>query len=328
MSTVSASTRDRTLSRRRFLRLVTAAGGTACFGTRHQAFSQDLADRAAINDSLRGRLYFWVSKRWDPDNAGVFAYDLVTRKWQSVVDGAEPEWFCRASPDGKSFAVSHGVPPGPLRVLMIGTNGRRKVSDLRSRVYWAPNGRQVVQCEWEPGRRRWASKTWRMNPDGTGRVDLPVPANELLIDWSADGRWFLLGRQGELTNRSYLIRRADGTDPRPLLDDVDLRFVLGRFSPDGRRVAYTRDDQQMRKSSLWVIDVETRADRRILDGDADGYPEDTPCWSPDGKFLAVVMSDRNRDPASDRRIEIVDLNGRRIRELGLPHKLPVPCDWR
>jgi Tol biopolymer transport system component len=307
-----------------------AAGGAAIFAASHRASAQEPADRAAVDESLRGHLLFWSSPTWDPENFGVFAYDFETRNWPRVFDGVEPEWSCRVSPNGKSFALTEGVRPHP-RVSIIRPDGRTKVSELPCRVFWAPDGREVVLSEWESGRRRPISKTWRMNADGTGRVQLPVPDDELVLDWSPNGRCFLVVRKSDDgRKKTLLIRRADGTEPRPLIDEENaVNAWPGRFSPDGRHVAYNRVDQQINESSLWVIEVATRLDRRILEGDADGYPDDSPCWSPDGKYLAVLMLDRGKEVTNrDARIEIVDLQGHRIRRLGIPHKYPVPCDWR
>jgi Tol biopolymer transport system component len=321
-------------SRRRFLERVSTVCGALVFEGSNCLAAQDAFDRGAVDESLRGRLIFGARPKSDPENTGLFAYDFETRKWRRVFDGAQPESFCRASPDGKSFAVMEG-PFSQTTVSILGPGGRTKIGETRGHVFWAPDSRQVVLSEWDVIRGKETatikSKTWRMNVDGTGRVQLPVPDSEVVFDWSPDGRWFLTGRTNatNVTKRTLLIRRADGTDPRPLIDEKDGSNVWpGRFSPDSQRIAYARIDQQHNESSLWVIEVATRLERRILEGNAEGHAEDSPCWSPDGKYFALLMTDRTkRTLGREIRIEILDLQGNRIRQLGIPHKYPLPCNW-
>jgi Tol biopolymer transport system component len=177
-----------------------------------------------------------------------------------------------------------------------------------------------------------------MNPDGTGRVALAVPKEELVQDWSPDGRWLLVvrrnydlhGRVGSGPNKPLYIRRADGTEPRLLLEKNPGGSGLGRFSPDSQSVAYVRINHAKSEYSVRLINVATARERVIRDGDGQDDPDGNLCWSPDGKYLAVRMMDwKKRDlPAPDGHIDILDLQGRRVRWLGIPQGYPVPCDWR
>jgi dipeptidyl aminopeptidase/acylaminoacyl peptidase len=315
------------LSRRRFLRQVAISGGML-FGASSSASGQEPFDRVAADESLKGRLFFWADASMDPENPGVFAYDFETRKWPRVLGDKTPEALWRVSPDGKSFAVIDGDQPR-RQFSIIMPDVTTKLSELQAHVFWSQDGRQLVLSEWTNGRPP-KSTTWRMNRDGTGRVKLSVPDDELLWDWSPDGRWFLLSRVSSDGKYGYVLRRADGTDPRPLVDDSSRSGSPGRFSPDGSQVAYTWLDRKANSRSVRVVDVASRQERRVFDGDADGRPVNIPCWSPDGKHLAVLMS--NGLPANTNKqawwIDIVDLQGHRIRRLGIPHKYPNPCDWR
>jgi Tol biopolymer transport system component len=326
-------------SRRRFLERMAMVGGAAFFGASNRTSGQEPFDRAAIDESLKGTLFFRANARQDPDNAGLFGYDLATRKWTRILDGVKPELYCRASPDGKSFALNEGWPRG-TGTLIVRPEGQTKVSELPSRAFWASASRQVILSEWDQKkpdattpRTPPLSKTWRMNADGTGRIQLPIPENEMVYDWSPDGRWFLLRSQDFERNKySYLIRRGDGTSPKPLGDEksaIGANAWPGRFSPDSRWIAFTRFGQKLVPNSLWVIEVSTGQERQILEGDIQGYPEESPCWSTDGKSLAVLMAGGLKgSPGREIRLDIVDLQGHRIRQLGIPHKYPVPCDWR
>lgn len=315
-------------SRRRFL--VRAAAGGAFLAASDRVSGQGPAGRAAVDESLKGRLIFYARPTHDGENAGLYAYDFEARTFTRILQGVHPDFFCRASPDGKSFAVSERQAGGEIASI-IRADGRTEVSTGPTRLFWAPDARQVIVSTWtEPP---VVSKTWRMNPDGTGRVPLPVPEDELVTDWSPDGRWLLVVRRkadpAGGPNKPLFLRHADGTGPRPLLEKNPIGSGLGRFSPDSRSVAYVRINHESLEYSVRVIDVATGRERRVLDGDDRDYPDGNLCWSPDGQYLAVRMMDRSRNdlPRAVGQIEILDLRGRRIRRLGIPQKVPVPCNW-
>ena len=213
-------------------------------------------------------------------------YDFATRKWARVHEDARPDMFCRISPDGKSFLVEEGI-VGVRSVSIVRPDGRTKISDLYGRAFWSPDGREVVLSEM--AEKQIPVKSWRMNHDGTKRVRIPLPEDEVLHDWSADGLWFLLARLDlKMRKAAYLIRRADGTDPRILLD-ASTDVISARFSPDSKQVAYTRRIGKLRESPVQVIDLATRKDRVILNGDAEGS------FSPDALLVARWQVSRRHD---------------------------------
>jgi Tol biopolymer transport system component len=295
---------------------------------------EEPVDRAAADDSLKGRLIYYARPAHDGENAGLYSYDFETRKFEQVLKDVNPDSFCRASPDGKSFALAEASAAGEIASI-IRPDGRTEVSKDNARLFWAPDGRRVIVSEWTED--PLASKTWRMNPDGTGRVQLAVPTDELVVDWSPDGRRLLIvrrkddptGQLGPGPNKPMFLRHADGTGPSLLLEKNPGGSGLGRFSPDSRSVAYVRINHWKREYGVRVIDVATCRERRILDGDGHDDPDGNLCWSPDGKYLAVRMMDwKKRDvPGPAGHLEIVDLQGRRIRWLGIPQRVPVPCNW-
>ena len=72
-------------------------------------------------------------------------------------------------------------------------------------------------------------------------------------------------------------------------------------SPDGRQVAFAA------QGWLWVMDVRTRAARRLT---RDGAVDARPAWSPDGRQIAFV-----RDSSRDLAIWLVDVASGRTRAL-------------
>jgi Tol biopolymer transport system component len=69
------------------------------------------------------------------------------------------------------------------------------------------------------------------------------------------------------------------------------------WSPDGRRIAFTRLQALDNSSSIWIVDLATRAVQPITDGSESAS---MPAWSPDGTRIAYRSAGG---------ITIVDVNG-------------------
>ncbi|MGZ7079770.1 MAG: TolB family protein, partial [Thermoanaerobaculia bacterium] len=94
---------------------------------------------------------------------------------------------------------------------------------------------------------------------------------------------------------------------------VTLRTVLTddfigepRFSPDGRRIAFSRFDQKKGASDIWIVDVARGIRSRITGGLADHV---SPAWSPDGERIAWLS---DRDGMYDVLTQQVDSNARPV----------------
>ena len=98
-----------------------------------------------------------------------------------------------------------------------------------------------------------------------------------LLDYSRDGKWVaFIGNDG----RGLFVRRANGTEPRQLSPELD-PGALPRWSPDGKRIAYTVQHPD-RPWRIYVVDLETGTAHEASEGsDSQGAPT----WSPDGRSL-------------------------------------------
>ena len=69
----------------------------------------------------------------------------------------------------------------------------------------------------------------------------------------------------------------------------DASLGLAALSPDGRAIAYTRDDEKSGAQDLWLYDLRRSLRTRLTDTPC---AEQTPSWSPDGRRIAF-RSDAN-----------------------------------
>jgi Tol biopolymer transport system component len=96
-----------------------------------------------------------------------------------------------------------------------------------------------------------------------------------------------------------------------------------RFSPDSRQIVYAREEHL--RYSIRVIDLESGQERTILPDSDPGIVVNRACWSPDGRWLAVLAHNSQVDGGdasalldrANHRIVLVDPEGKNRREVTL-----------
>ena len=148
---------------------------------------------------------------------------------------------------------------------------------------------------------------------------LPIPPTDEVHDWSPDGQWLLTIRQGRL-----YIMRPDASEQRQVFR---WRGDYPRFSPDGKSFVFTW--MMAQRHGVFVMDLDGGGQRPVLEVELGTVA--SPCWSPDGKELAVVtyeLQPKNRAIASAR-ITVCELAGKGRKVFTLPPgTTPRRPDWR
>jgi Tol biopolymer transport system component len=274
----------------------------------------------------------------------LMAVDPMTGATTAILDGCSMR--PRVSPDGKLLAFErddalwvlgldpNAEPTGEI-VAQIQKRGQvfaleRKIvglggSSLGSPPVWSPDGKQIVIS------LAHAQAARRVNIDGTGSKELPVPPEDLVLDWSSDGRWLLTASPRGAKNGSWqlYIMRPDGTQQRRITEEGNPFYA--RFSPDGRRVLYT-DNGRREKSGIWVVDADGKNARLV-------FPVANPphvtvasaCWSPDGKRIAIILAglQGTGPPPWPAQIVVMDQGGGHRSEIEIPQAgMTDMPDWR
>lgn len=103
--------------------------------------------------------------------------------------------------------------------------------------------------------------------------------------WSPDASRLAVSFRGEL----YLIA-ADGSAPPQRLTRTKEAEGAPKFSPDGRRLLFTRAE------NLWVLELPTGQTTQLTtDGSDDLLNTGLPDWSPDGAWVSFLQTNRKEE---------------------------------
>ena len=165
--------------------------------------------------------------------------------------------------------------------LTFGAHGSMEDSAL-----FSPDGQRVALTEVDAS---GVNRSW-IQPTGGGTKDGLLPDSDtdfmLLSDWSRDGKTLLTARQRRETGDDVEILRLDG-DRRPVpLVHGPSRESFGRFSPNGKWVAYESDESGRPEVYVTSYPAATAKWQVSTGGGA------KPAWSADGRQLYYLAGDR------------------------------------
>lgn len=190
-------------------------------------------------------------------------------------------WFVPAQPFQPQLTYTARVAAGALSV-----GGLR----LQRDVTWTFTVRTpwIVYVSPVNGPR----EVWRVRPYGSGTEQLSHTAGQVYdLAVSRDGERIAYSVLNEQNGFDLWGMTIDGGEAQLMLECGSDRCSTPAWSPDGERVAYSRENTGLQPSApkgpprLWVLDLITRqTGQTFSDSQILGYG---PSWSPDGRRLAV-----------------------------------------
>jgi Tol biopolymer transport system component len=260
-----------------------------------------------------------------------------------------------AAPQQRSISFWTDAPGGSAQVWVMNEDGgaRHRLTNLFSakRGDWSPDGRRLV-FDGRFYQTLFDFDIGVMNADGSGAHRITRgPARDIDARWSPDGRWIAFTRsrtEGGVPDL-WLVRpngrgahllvregggpswaldgrlafdaaggiwtvRPDGRGRRKLLSgnigQVD-------WSPDGRRIAYTRWG---RAGEIYVANADGSSPRRLTRNAVDDFG---PRWSPDG---TRILFTRGADEA--RQVYVMNADGSGQTNLSRNRYDEWATDWR
>jgi TolB protein len=189
------------------------------------------------------------------------------------------------SPDGKRVAFVAGAALQSRKVDLYAMNadgsGRKRLTDNRPGLVaigpsWSPDGKRIyfTQVDLKQDANGPAGQIWVIDAEGknarrVGTVTGLMPA------LSPDGKRILFTVVGK--DAALCVMNADGTGVRRLREMA----VLGSWSPDGKKIAYTGDPGDG-QGNIFVADADGSNPVALTRGKELSFG---PQWSPDGKRI-------------------------------------------
>jgi serine/threonine-protein kinase len=149
---------------------------------------------------------------------------------------------------------------------------------------WSPNGRQIAFYSLRTGNR----DVFVMSADGGALQQLTDhPDQDRLPDWSPDGNAivFVSDRTGQ--QELYLMTREPGAAEWSRPEQLTTKGGFSpQWSPDGTAIVYVDD----RVGSVWVLPLENRQPRLLVEVEEGSPLAQSARWSQDGNTIYYIAS--------------------------------------
>jgi TolB protein len=228
------------------------------------------------------------------------------------------------SPDGRWLAFD-GAAPGKramsdfdVQIVRRDGTGRRTLAGTGAYeldAAWSPNGALLSYSRQVAGdwRRSWI---WLVRPDGSGSRRL---ARGQFARWSPGGTRLVLDAPTARSDGDLVVVDRSGRVRVRLTDTPELEQPAG-WSPDGRRILFTRFAANGQGADVFVIDAKGGNERRLTRGPAEDVAG---AWSPEGRQILFTSDRTGRE-----QVYVMRVDGTHQRNLSQSRFADTATSWR
>jgi Tol biopolymer transport system component len=230
----------------------------------------------------------FYSVRLDPaisaENADLYSVEPSSGTERRLTDDPRPDSYPAWSPDGSRVVFDSRRGDGNRNIWVLEADGSftALTNDARDDGYpaWSPDGTQIAWSSGAAGER----EIWLMDaaaPDTAGRVT--TGADDLWPTWSSRG---LVAFERHLgADQEIWVVDPTGGGAAARITAEDGGGSDPAWSPDGRRLAFTRQVDGIKR--IFLVDADGQTGLESLTPSATCDCEE-PTWSPDGSQIAYV----------------------------------------
>jgi Tol biopolymer transport system component len=203
-------------------------------------------------------------------------------------------FFPEFSPDERSIAVSArdgDVNDRDIWIHEVASGAKKRVTSAKGNdnfPIWSPDGRQLVFTSSRGGSYKLYLRT--LKPDAPETLIYSSESAAFPRDWSPDGKQVLYAQPGPAGRSLFLLRMSEGYAPAPFLQKQNSWHDAGKFSPDGKYVAYASNAAGPWEVYVAAVDAPAKVwkvSRELSAGWVGGGGQ--PQWRADGKELFYIM---------------------------------------
>jgi TolB protein len=228
-----------------------------------------------------------------------------------IINGSLPS----VSPDGKHVAfISNRTGNDDVFVISArGTDETPLTHSLENEsgpIQWTSDSKRVVFSIFADE----SSRIYAINLDGRAQQEIGnVPGRGPTL--SPDGKRVVY-MAGTWTATRLMTSTLDGSNAKQINDGVSIAWN-SRWSPDGKRIAFTGRDDSTRELAVFVMNADGSQPRQVTHISPEEGRAQGPRWSPSGRQLAIQVNSKSHVS----HIWLVDLGTGRAQKLA-PHDQP------
>ena len=237
---------------------------------------------------LEGKL---VYQRGKEDGSEIWVMDLATCEGERLTKNDVLDEYPRWSPDGNEIAF-YSDRDGTRQVYVMDAGGGNVLKltgkfPMNEDPTWSPDGKRL--CFWAKEVEGELENLYIIDRDGSGLKNITNTkrGTRRVPDWSLDGKRMAFTSNKYMNHQIYVLDEETKSETR--LTRNPRGTCRARWSPDGKRLAYSDGGYSLRKNvDIWEMDPDGGNKTRLTEDRGSDYDV---AYSPDGKKI-IFSSNR------------------------------------